>query len=116
MAIFANLAGLSLIVGAQVVFALLVNFAVSWRSRRAFRPSAQPEFTSSVEVIGKRVAVSGRWFTTRQSHFVTFELPDGRRRELTLSASGYGQLAEGDFGTLAAQGDACLGFQRQILR
>lgn len=46
------------------------------------------------------------------TYFTTFEFESGDRLELKLTGSEYGQLAEGDYGTLTFQGTRYLGFKR----
>lgn len=46
------------------------------------------------------------------TYYTTFEFESGDRLELKLTGSEYGQLAEGDYGTLTFQGTRFLGFKR----
>lgn len=46
-------------------------------------------------------------------HFATFEDDNGDRRELSLSGSQYGLIAEGDYGLLHYQGQRFLSFVRE---
>lgn len=50
---------------------------------------------------------------TSTTYYVTFEFESGDRSEFRLSGKEYGQLAEGDFGTLSFQGTRYLGFSRE---
>ena len=47
------------------------------------------------------------------SYYVTFELENGGRMELSVKGSEYGMLVEGDTGTLSYQGTRYLGFERR---
>ena len=47
------------------------------------------------------------------SNYVTFEEPSGERRELTVSGTEFGRLAEGDRGHLIHQGTRYKGFTRE---
>lgn len=51
-----------------------------------------------------------------QRYFATFEFTNGNRRELEVSRSLYGVLAEQDQGQVSFTSDLCRDFQRQILR
>jgi hypothetical protein len=50
--------------------------------------------------------------STRTDYYVTFELRDGVRREVRVSGEAYGQMAEGDEGTLTIQGTRFHNFVR----
>jgi hypothetical protein len=69
----------------------------------------------SARVVAKRTEVSGGGnnMAASTSHYVTFEMEAGERREFSLSGSEYGMLAEGDDGILARQGTWYKDFQRQ---
>jgi len=54
--------------------------------------------------------------TTSTTYYVTFEEESGERRELRVSGSEYGQLAEGDRGHLIHQGSRYKGFTRTVVR
>ena len=47
------------------------------------------------------------------SYYVTFELENGGRMELSVKGSEYGMLVEGDTGVLSYQGTRYLGFERR---
>ena len=47
------------------------------------------------------------------SYYVTFELENGGRMELSVKGSEYGMLVEGDTGALSYQGTRYLGFERR---
>ncbi len=47
------------------------------------------------------------------SYYVTFELENGERMELSVKGSEYGMLAECDTGALSYQGTRYLGFERK---
>ena len=77
--------------------------------------SASPTQTVPAKVVARRTSTSGGHNDTAvtTTHFVTFELPDGQRRELKVTGPQYGQLVEGDQGTLTHQGTWYRGFARQ---
>ena len=78
----------------------------------------QPVLSENGRVVSKRVFTNGTaggnnaggMVTT--SYFTTFELPSGERKEFQVAGREYGQLSEGDNGTLTHQGTRYLGFQR----
>ena len=78
------------------------------------RNNASPVETLTARVTGKRTSVSGGHGDSSAStwYHATFELPDGRRDELAISAKDYAQLAEGDRGQLTRQGTRFKGFRR----
>lgn len=52
--------------------------------------------------------------STSTTYYTTFEFESGDRLELKLTGAEYGQLAEGDYGTLTFQGTRYLGFKRAV--
>jgi hypothetical protein len=56
--------------------------------------------------------VSNEHHTSHTSYYVNFEFESGDRSEFIISGAEYGQLAEGDTGSLAFQGTRYLGFER----
>lgn len=99
---------------------LVIQVLKSWRGY--LYNSTQPEQTASGRVMDKRTAF--RASTTVHPHgtggtrvrtyyFVTFEFPNGDRKEFSVNANGYGLLAVGDSGELAYQGNWLLRFTRQ---
>lgn len=83
-------------------------------ARTAADNRAQPEQSVAARVTGKRTQVEGGGETrVRNLYFVTFELPDGQRRELKLPEADYAQVAEGDEGTLTHQGTWYRRFERR---
>ncbi|WP_407271731.1 DUF2500 domain-containing protein [Radiobacillus sp. PE A8.2] len=81
-----------------------------------------PRLAVPAQVKSKRTHVSRRMHSnndhmhsgSRTSYYVTFEFDSGDRSEFSMSGSDYGQLAEGDFGTLTFQGTRYLGFERNV--
>lgn len=79
---------------------------------------SQPELTRWARIVGRRQNTSGGGGTTGHTtsvstfYYVTFELEDGSREELSVSGHQYGLLVEGDVGTLQTQGTWFKGFQR----
>lgn len=76
--------------------------------------NAQPVLTQDARLVAKRTEVSGTHQRGSTSYYLTFELPDGGRREFSVSGSEYGLQAEGDCGQLQFQGTRYLGFTRNL--
>jgi hypothetical protein len=74
--------------------------------------NSSPEERTGATLVSKRVEVSGGQNATSTKYYATFELPGGIRQEFKLRGSEYGQLAEGDRGTITRQGTRYLGFAR----
>ncbi|GAA1256294.1 DUF2500 domain-containing protein [Janibacter melonis] len=99
--------GFVLVIG--ILLTAVVRGSVQWS-----RNNASPVETLTARVTGKRTSVSGGHGDSSAStwYHATFELPDGRRDELAISAKDYAQLAEGDRGQLTRQGTRFKGFRR----
>lgn len=78
--------------------------------------NAQPRLTQEATVVAKRTEVSGSQNHSSTSYYLTFELPDGGRREFSVTGSEYGLQAEGDNGQLEFQGTRYLSFTRSMSR
>lgn len=81
--------------------------------------TTQPILSVASRVVAKRTRVRGhvspdRGGRTITYYYCTFEDERGQRHEFRLSGKEYGQLVEGDLGTLTYQGTRYHGFQRQI--
>jgi hypothetical protein len=81
--------------------------------------NTQPVLSVASRVVTKRTRVSGhappdRVRTTSTYYYCTFEDERGQRHEFRISGKEYGQLVEGDQGTLTYQGTRYRGFQRQM--
>ena len=86
-----------------------------------------PRLTVPAVVVTKRYHVShhqhanagdmsgahGYHTTSSTRYYVTFEFASGDRMELSVSASEYGMLVEGDKGDLTFQGTRYLSFERK---
>lgn len=99
--------GFVLVIG--ILLTAVVRGSMQWS-----RNNASPVETLTARVTGKRTSVSGGHGDSSAStwYHATFELPDGRRDELAISAKDYAQLAEGDRGQLTRQGTRFKGFRR----
>lgn len=99
--------GFVLVIG--ILLTAVVRGSMQWS-----RNNASPVETLTARVTGKRTSVSGGHGDSSAStwYHATFELPDGRRDELAISAKDYAQLAEGDHGQLTRQGTRFKGFRR----
>ena len=60
-----------------------------------------------------RNIIDGFTVISSTSYYVTFELENGGRMELSVKGSEYGMLVEGDTGALSYQGTRYLGFERR---
>lgn len=103
--IVALIVGLALFAIAQVL--------IQWHSN-----NQQPVLSVAATVVTKRTRVRGFGSgngtgSTRTYYYCTFEDTSGERHEFRISGREYGQLAEGDAGTLTCQGTRYKGFQRQ---
>ncbi len=82
--------------------------------------NASPQLTVPARAVSKRTHVSRRananhdnlHGSSRTSYFITFEFESGDRTELQMDGGEYGQIVEGDSGTLTFQGTRYLGFER----
>ena len=74
-----------------------------------------PQTVSRAIVLGKRQEVSGGAgnSSVSTSHYVTFELEGGERREIGVGSGDYGKLFEGDRGRITMQGTWYRGFSRE---
>ena len=91
-----------------IIFAVVKGISTwTWNNQ-------QPVLTLSARVVAKRTETRGMGDDSpvRTSYYVTFEVPGGERKEFGVSGHEYGQLAEGDAGTLTAQGTRYQGFAR----
>ena len=109
------------------VVAVLLVGAVARGVYVWMRNNRSPQENVNARVVAKRMKVSGHggsMLTNRVSamntfhsstytnYFVTFELENGSRLELSMKDPEYGMLAEGDQGRLSYQGTRYLGFER----
>ena len=62
---------------------------------------------------GDATGAHGFTVMSSTSYYVTFELENGERMELSVKGTEYGMLAEGDTGALSYQGARYLGFERK---
>jgi hypothetical protein len=96
-----------------IVIARSVQAAGQWK-----RNNASPVLTVEAAVVTKRHDVRHHHHTGDTHHmstttyYATFEVHSGDRLEFEIRDTEYGQLAEGDRGTLTFQGTRYLGFER----
>ena len=62
---------------------------------------------------GDATGAHGFTVMSSTSYYITFELENGERMELSVRGPEYGMLAEGDTGALSYQGTRYLGFERK---
>jgi hypothetical protein len=100
--------GLVCVVVIGVIVFVIVRGVAQWQYN-----NMQPVRSVEARVVAKRTEVDGRTGGNTWTYcYCTFELPDGERREFAQSGAEYGQLAEGDGGTLTYQGTRYRGFRR----
>lgn len=75
----------------------------------------QPIVPAEANVIGKRTHVSGGGdnHSASTSYYITFELINGERLELSVSDNDYAYIVEGDKGILTFQGRRFKSFERK---
>lgn len=111
-----------LVVSISVV--IIINHLRQW-NRNNHSPRLDVEATVvsrradvNIHQTGNAGDISGaHGFTTTSStdYYVTFQVKSGDRMEFRVSGQEYGQLLEGDRGTLTFQGTRYLGFERKVL-
>ncbi len=89
---------------AGALFLVAAKRAVAQRRR----DSAAPVARSAATVVGKRDEV----VFERTQWYVTFELPEGERREFQVAGAHSGELAVGDRGMLEHRGSRLISFTR----
>lgn len=111
-----------LVVSMSVV--IIINHLRQWN-----RNNHSPRLDVEATVISRRADVNihqtgnagdisgAHGFTTTSStdYYVTFQVKSGDRMEFLVNGQEYGQLLEGDRGTLTFQGTRYLGFERKVL-
>lgn len=95
------------IIVVSILFGLLKELT-KWRYN-----NRQPVLSVAARVVAKRTRVS-RHEHTSSYYYCTFEVRDGTRHEFWVEGEEYGQLVEGDTGTLTYQGTRYRGFDRQL--
>lgn len=115
------------------IIGLFIYRAVSFGRGRAAQAAA-PEVQAQARVVDKRVEAIGPGADASvlaspnlvrvsmgdeslyQLHRITFEQPGGERFELSVPASQYGLIVEGDAGTVTMKGTELIAFSREIMR
>lgn len=82
---------------------VIISGIIQWN-----RNNAHAKLSVVAKVVTKRTNTRSEstWY------YATFEVESGDRMEFSLSGREFGQLAEGDVGTLQFQGTRYLGFER----
>lgn len=111
-----------LVISISVV--IIINHLRQW-NRNNHSPRLDVEATVvsrradvNIHQTGNAGDISGaHGFSTTSStdYYVTFQVKSGDRMEFRVSGQEYGQLLEGDRGTLTFQGTRYLGFERSYL-
>jgi hypothetical protein len=85
--------------------------------RRWAEDKGRPVESLPARVVTKRLEVSGTagsYGGTATYYYCTFELAEGERLEFPVEGPEFGQLVEGDEGTLTYQGTRYRSFRRRI--
>lgn len=92
------------------VFIFIIGKSIS----QGIKNNNSPRLTVAAQVSSKRTEVSGGSGDSSSStwYYATFEVESGDRMELAVNGREYGQLAEGDIGSLTFQGTRYIEFQR----
>ena len=85
----------------------MVRGVVQWG-----RNNASPEISADATIVSKREAFHRSNHHGYTTYYVTFEMEDGSRMELTVAGREYGQMREGDYGQLIFQGTRFKSFRR----
>lgn len=93
-----------------VLFICFFIFIISQGVREWRKNNNSPKLTVSATVVAKRMEVHGKHASTW--YHATFQVESGDRIELTIDGNEYGQLVEGDQGSLTFQGTRYLSFKR----
>lgn len=99
-----------------VIIYIIVRRIAQWNYN-----NNQPVLSVYAKVVSRRTHTSGGGYnpntnmhtSSHTSYYVTFEVESGDRMEFLVNGFDYGQLVEGDQGTLTFQGTRYKGFQRQ---
>ena len=92
-----------------IVIIVILKSLGQWK-----KDNNSPRLTVPASVVAKRTQVSGGHGDTSTSYYATFQVDSGDRMELRVSGTEYGQLAEGDRGSLTFQGSRYLDFKRTL--
>ncbi len=96
-----------------LVLFTLIRGMLQWKKN-----NRAPRLTVDALVTAKRTQVSSHRSrhggpSSSTSYYATFQVESGDRMELSLSASDFALIAEGDRGRLSFQGTRFLGFERK---
>ncbi len=89
---------------AAALIAGVIVFSLGWLIWRTVKNVNAPKVQWVATVVAKRLQVSGGSESASTTYFITFETPAGERREFAVKGKQYGQLVEGDQGTVHTQG------------
>jgi hypothetical protein len=110
--IVAGMACVIFVLAVGLIAFVLVKLLSTWSYN-----NRQPVVSLPARVVAKRTATSGgvasgMGGSVSTWYYATFELDSGERLEFGMHGPTYGQLAEGDRGTLTYQGTRYHGFRR----
>jgi hypothetical protein len=99
-----------IIVIGTIIFTAIKGISQWRKNNDSPRLKVPASVTSKRTHVARRV--SNEHHTSHTSYYVTFEFESGDRSEFKISGSEYGQIAEGDIGSLTFQGTRYLRFER----
>lgn len=92
-----------------MIFVIVIKRIIQWN-----KDNHAPRLKVFATVVSKRQNISRNGNHRYTHYYVTFELSEGDRIEFDIDGIDYGQLVEGDCGTLTYQGSRFLGFDREF--
>lgn len=112
MGVFPTLFAVMFVVISGFILVQIVRSISTWNKN-----NHSPRLTVAATVVARRGQThhhnnANGAVTTSTSYYVTFEVESGDRMELSVPASEYGYLVEGDRGRLTFQGTRFLSFER----
>lgn len=110
---FSAIPFIGIIIFGIVIFGFI--FAIGSGVKQYASNKAKPVETVPARVIGKRPHTWGGSgdSSAHTSYYITFELENGERIEMPVSAEFYGMNIEGDAGMLTHQGTHMINFERE---
>ncbi len=97
----------------SLIFIIIISSVIK-SFLRWNRDNNSPVIKVFATVVNKRQDISGTRNHRYTHYYVTFESPEGERLEFDVEGVDYGQLVEGDCGTLSYQGSRFLSFDREF--
>ncbi|MTT32590.1 DUF2500 family protein [Terrilactibacillus sp. BCM23-1] len=95
-----------------ILFILIIAATIIYHIKLESYNHKQPLSKVEAAVLQKRTQENDSLNKNNTDYFVTFQVESGARIELEVSSLDYGQLVDGDQGSLVYQGDHYLRFSR----